>query len=65
MIRRCGEWANCFLLLLRAAGITARYVLDTTDHVWCEYHSAKLGRCEKRVENVESMSFPGEQEELN
>eukprot|EP00955_Chlamydomonas_euryale_P053485 355520-Chlamydomonas_euryale.AAC.1 len=42
--RRCGEWANCFLLFLRAAKLQARYVLDVTDHVWCEYYSNKLER---------------------
>ena len=41
---RCGEWANCFLLFLRAIRVDARYILDVTDHVWCEYWSVKLGR---------------------
>ncbi|XP_053614610.1 peptide-N(4)-(N-acetyl-beta-glucosaminyl)asparagine amidase [Plodia interpunctella] len=33
---RCGEWANCFVLLCRSLGYDTRYVYDITDHVWCE-----------------------------
>lgn len=33
---RCGEWAHCFLLMLRAAGYDARHVMDNADHVWNE-----------------------------
>lgn len=40
---RCGEWANCFCLCLRALGFDARYVLDSTDHVWCEIHVEEDG----------------------
>lgn len=38
---RCGEWANCFLLLLKSAPLKLqlRYILDLTDHVWVEYYS--------------------------
>ena len=30
---RCGEWANCFCLCLRAAGLPARWLMDWSDHV--------------------------------
>ncbi|CAL2027322.1 unnamed protein product [Caenorhabditis brenneri] len=36
---RCGEWANCFSLLLSALNLEARFVLDrTVDHVWNEVY---------------------------
>jgi peptide-N4-(N-acetyl-beta-glucosaminyl)asparagine amidase len=41
---RCGEWANCFCLCLRAMNFDARYVLDWTDHVWCEVYSKSQKR---------------------
>jgi hypothetical protein len=33
---RCGEFANAFCLLCRSLFLDAQYVLDFTDHVWCE-----------------------------
>ena len=41
---RCGEWANCFGLVLRACGFESRWVLDVTDHVWCEVRLPEQGR---------------------
>lgn len=44
---RCGEWVNCFLLILKAllgADAKVRYVWNYEDHVWCEYYSIALKR---------------------
>ena len=41
---RCGEFANCFCLILRALGYEARWCLDLTDHVWCEFWSGDQER---------------------
>ena len=41
---RCGEWANCFALILRSLGFDTRHVLDWTDHVWVEVFSEAEGR---------------------
>lgn len=38
---RCGEWANCFYLILRSLDFDARLVVDFTDHVWCEVWSER------------------------
>jgi len=53
---RCGEFANAFAAILVAVGYETRYVLDLTDHVWCEYYSFTLDRwvhvdpCEAKVD---------------
>lgn len=36
---RCGEFANCKALVLRAMGFEVRHVTDWTDHVWVEVYS--------------------------
>ena len=53
---RCGEFANAFTCCAVACGFEARYVLDTTDHVWSEVWSVEQGRwlhvdpCEKKID---------------
>ena len=53
---RCGEFANAFVVVLRAAGFEARYVWDSTDHVWAEAWSSDQKRwlhvdpCERKVD---------------
>eukprot|EP01038_Epipyxis_sp_PR26KG_P015916 gene15916-21592_t len=41
---RCGEFANCFCLILRSLSFDARWVLDYTDHVWVEVWIPSLKR---------------------
>lgn len=54
---RCGEWANCFLLVLTAMDYEARLVHDSKDHVWNEVWSEAQKRwlhvdsCESAVDS--------------
>ncbi|XP_069675699.1 peptide-N(4)-(N-acetyl-beta-glucosaminyl)asparagine amidase isoform X4 [Periplaneta americana] len=41
---RCGEWANCFMLMCRSLGWDTRCVVDETDHLWTEVYSGIRGR---------------------
>lgn len=54
---RCGEWANCFQMILSALDYDSRVILDTTDHVWNEVWSETQKRwlhvdpCEGVIDN--------------
>lgn len=54
---RCGEWANCFFVFLKALDYDARIVFDSTDHVWNEVWSEPKQRwihvdsCENSIDN--------------
>ena len=67
---RCGEYANLFGVVCRAAGFETRYILDFTDHVWTEVYSHRLGRwlmcdsCEGQID-ASSMYEKGWGKELN
>lgn len=55
-VGRCGEWAHCFYVILRALDYDARIVYDSTDHVWNEVFSKTKDRwvhvdpCENTVD---------------
>ncbi|ODV86524.1 hypothetical protein CANARDRAFT_189251, partial [[Candida] arabinofermentans NRRL YB-2248] len=54
---RCGEWNDCFILILKSLGYNVRYIWNLEDHVWCEYYSKNLKRwihldsCENAFDN--------------
>lgn len=42
---RCGEWVNCFILILKSlVPCQVRYIWNAEDHVWCEYYSKSMKR---------------------
>ena len=43
-MRRCGEYANCFSLVLSSLGFDTRHIVDFTDHVWCEVWLDVVGK---------------------
>jgi thiol-disulfide isomerase/thioredoxin len=65
---RCGEYANLFGLVCRAAGFTTRYISDFTDHVWIECqvdgHWIMADACEGVI-NEPSMYEKGWGKKLN
>lgn len=40
---RCGEYANCFYLILRSLSVSpVRYIWNREDHLWTEYYSTNF-----------------------
>lgn len=53
---RCGEWAYCFFVILKAFDFDVRLIFDSTDHVWNEVWSISQERwihvdaCEQAID---------------